>query len=140
VNKTQPTRQDFESYLKTVEPAGRRLEAQRLDALFRKVTRYQPLLWGPGLVGYGRYHYEYASGRQGDYLATGFSPRKAKLTVYIVPGYEEFGELLSELGPHQLGKSCLYLKKLDDVDEVVLGRLIGAGLTALRKLWQVEKT
>lgn len=125
-------------FLSNVEPERRRLEAERLDALFRKVTRYEPVMWGPSIVGYGRYHYEYASGRKGDYLATGFSPRKAKLVVYILPGYEEFGDILADLGKYELGKSCLYLSKLDDVDLAVLGRLIRAGLTSLRKLAKVK--
>jgi len=139
-NKTQPTVQRVDAFFGTLEPERRREEAQRLDALFRKVTRYGPVMWGPTIVGYGKYHYKYASGREGDYLATGFSPRKAKLVVYILAGYEDFGELLADLGKHQLGKSCLYLNQLDDVDEAVLGRLIRAGLTALRKVSKVEPT
>jgi len=139
-NKTRPTAGSAKAFLAEVEPERRRLEGQRLDALFRKVTGYEPVLWGPTIVGYGKYHYKYASGREGDYLATGFSPRKAKLVVYILPGYEDFGDLLADLGKHQLGKSCLYLNSLDDVDEAVLGRLIRAGLSSLRKQAKVLAT
>ena len=88
----------------------------RLDAIFREVTGWAPKMWGPSIVGYGRYHYVYDSGREGEMCATGFSPRKANLVVYIMPGYADFSALLADLGKHKLGKSCLYLNKLADID------------------------
>ncbi len=138
--KTQPTEVDVADFLAQVEPKQRRIDGQRLDALFREVTGFEPRMWGPTIVGYGRYHYVYDSGREGDYLATGFSPRKANLVLYIMPGYADFGGILDRLGKHKLGKSCLYINKLADVDETVLAELIRAGLKDLDSRWKVQPT
>ncbi len=138
--KTQPTEVDVADFLAQVEPGQRRIDGQRLDALFREVTGFEPRMWGPTIVGYGRYHYVYDSGREGDYLATGFSPRKANLVLYIMPGYADFGGILDRLGKHKLGKSCLYINKLADVDETVLAELIRAGLKDLDSRWKVQPT
>ncbi len=139
-NKTQPTEVDVADFLAQVEPGQRRIDGQRLDALFREVTGFEPRMWGPTIVGYGRYHYVYDSGREGDYLATGFSPRKPNLVLYIMPGYADFGGILDRLGKHKLGKSCLYINKLADVDETVLAELIRAGLKDLDSRWKVQPT
>ncbi len=95
-------------------------------------------MWGPSIVGYGRYHYRYKSGREGDFLATGFSPRKTALSIYIMPGYADFGDILSRLGKHKTGKSCLYVNKLADIDPEVLSELIRAGLADLETHWPVH--
>jgi len=139
-NKTQATGVDVRDFLNAVEPARRRGDALRLDALFRNVTGFRPVMWGASIIGYGQYHYVYASGREGDFLATGFSPRKAGLSVYIMPGYADFSAILADLGRHKLGKACLYINKLEDVDEAVLYRLIRAGLDDLATLWPVQPT
>jgi hypothetical protein len=135
--KTQSTALDREVWLAGVEPA-RRAEAGRLLAIFAEATGWEPRLWGPSMVGFGRYVYRYDSGHGGESLATGFSPRKAELSVYILPGYADFGSILSRLGPHRLGKSCLYIKRLDAVDEGVLRELIRAGLEDLARQWPVH--
>jgi hypothetical protein len=135
-----PTDVDPAAFLASVTPDRRRDEAQALDALFRRVTGWAPRMWGPSMVGYGRYAYRYGSGHAGDTLATGFSPRAAKLVVYILPGFDGVGALLADLGPHSLGKSCLYLSRLDCVDHDVLARLIRAGLDDLATRWTVEPT
>ncbi|WP_298850472.1 DUF1801 domain-containing protein [uncultured Ruegeria sp.] len=137
-NKTVPTDQAVADFLATIKPARRAEDAQALDNLFRTVTGYAPVMWGPSIIGYGRYHYRYKSGREGDFLATGFSPRKSALVIYIMPGYADFGDITSRLGKHKLGKSCLYVNKLADVDTGVLSELIRAGLDDLNKLWPVE--
>lgn len=137
-NKTAPTEQTPESFLSTVTPPRKAEEAQVLDQLFRHVTGFQPVMWGPSIIGYGRYHYRYASGREGDFLATGFSPRKAAHSIYIMPGYADFSAILSRLGKHKLGKSCLYVNKLADIDLDVLAELIRAGLADLGQRWPVE--
>ncbi len=139
-NKTVPTDQSVDSFLAAVQPESKAADAQVLDELFRRVTGFDPLMWGPSMVGYGRYHYTYRTGRQGDFLATGFSPRKAAFSIYIMPGYAEFGEILNRLGKHKLGKSCLYVNKLADIDLVVLEELIAAGLKDLENYWPVEPT
>ena len=137
-NKTQPTDRDVMTFLKAVMPERRRRDALRLDRIFREETGYNPVMWGPAIVGYGRYHYVYKSGREGDFLATGFSPRKAALSVYIMPGYADFGDILARLGKHKTGKSCLYINKLADIDEDVLRELIRAGLRDLATHWPVQ--
>ena len=139
-NKTQPTTADVRTFLEAVEHPTRRADGLRLDEIFREETGFAPVMWGPTIVGYGRYHYKYASGREGDFLATGFSPRKANLSIYIMPGYADFGDMLDRLGKHKKGKSCLYLNKLADIDEVVLRELIRAGLRDLASHWPVEPT
>lgn len=137
-NKTTQTAQSVKDFLAGVEPERRRKDAERLLQIFEEVTGFEGKMWGPSIVGFGRYHYKYDSGREGDSLATGFSPRKANLSVYILPGYTDFGAILDRLGKHKIGKSCLYLNKLDDVDESVLKELISAGLEDLNTRWTVH--
>ncbi len=139
-NKTQAGDQDVGAFLQAVLPERRRHEGLRLDALFREASGFVPRLWGANIVGYGAYHYRYATGREGDWLATGFSPRKAKLSLYIMPGYQDYGAILQDLGKHSLGKSCLYINKLNDVDEAVLVRLIRQGLVDLNRIYGVTPT
>ena len=136
-NKTVETTQSVAEFLSMVEPEKKRLDAMELDRIFRDVTGFEPRMWGPSIVGYGRYHYKYATGREGEFLATGFSPRKANLSVYIMPGYADFQDILDRIGKHKKGKSCLYINKLADVDTDVLAELIRAGLDDLGKHWPV---
>ncbi|TNF22539.1 MAG: DUF1801 domain-containing protein [Rhodobacteraceae bacterium] len=139
-NKTKATDASVEAFLAAVAPEPKRRDAQALDALFRRVTGYRPRMWGPTILGYGQYHYRYASGREGDFLATGFSPRKANLSIYILPGYADFGDLLGRLGKHKTGKSCLYVNKLANIDLEVLEELIAVGLRDLNSHWPVMPT
>ena len=139
-NKTQPTVQAVSEFIATVEPQRRHDDAVTLDALFQKITGWEPRMWGPSIIGYGQYHYTYDSGREGDFLATGFSPRKANLVIYIMPGYADFSDILGRLGKHKLGKSCLYINKLADVDIEVLRELVSAGLDDLSSRWPVTAT
>lgn len=135
-NRTVAGAEPAEDFLARIEPAARRDEARRLDAIFRQATGFRPVVWG-SILGYGRYRYRYDSGREGESLATGFAMRKAEIVVYIMPGYADFGHLLAQLGPHRLGKSCLYLRHLDGIDAAVLARLIAAGLADLASHWPV---
>lgn len=135
--KTKSAALDREVWLAGVEEK-RRGEAERLLAIFGEVTGWEPRLWGPSMVGFGRYEYRYESGHSGESFATGFSPRKAELSIYILPGYADFGPILARLGPHKLGKSCLYVRRLDAVDEGVLRELIRAGLADLGKRWPIH--
>ncbi|MEM1142900.1 MAG: DUF1801 domain-containing protein [Pseudomonadota bacterium] len=123
-----------------VEHPVRKADAESLDALFRRITGWEPKMWGPSMVGYGSYHYRYESGREGDFLATGFSPRKSNLSIYIMPGYADFQSLLETLGKHKHGKSCLYINKLADADLGVLEKLIRAGLKDLKGKYTVTGT
>lgn len=136
-NKTKPNDADVLAFLGAVEPERRRVDALRLNEIFREVTGFEPVMWGASIVGYGSYHYVYKSGREGDFLATGFSPRKTSLTIYIMPGYADFGDILKRLGKHRTGRSCLYINRLDAVDEHALRELIAAGLRDLGTRWPV---
>ncbi|MBY6154247.1 DUF1801 domain-containing protein [Vannielia litorea] len=137
-NATQPTDADPRAFCEAVVHPGRREDALRLLDLFGQTSGYAPRMWGPTIVGFGQYHYTYASGRTGDWLATGFSPRKANMVVYIMPGYTDFSHILARLGPHKIGKSCLYLGRLGKIDEAVLAELIRAGLDDLGTRWPVS--
>ena len=136
-NKTQPTDMDPQAFIARSDPP-RRNEASRLLELFEDVTSFPAVMWGPSIIGVGRYHYRYASGRDGDFLATGFSPRKSAISVYIMPGYADYSDILKDLGKHKTGKSCLYIKRLTDVDLDVLANLIRVGLRDLDEIWPVS--
>lgn len=137
-NKTQPTTVDVDAFLSAVEPERRREDGQALNTLFKRVTGWAPVMWGPSMIGYGSYHYRYDSGREGESLATGFSPRKSNLSIYIMPGYADYSAILDRLGKHKTGKSCLYVNRLSDVDLDVLAELIQAGLDDLGRRWPVR--
>ncbi len=137
-NKTQATEVDVTAFLDAVEHPTRRADGLALDAMFRQITGWTPRMWGPTIVGYGAYHYRYDSGREGDFLATGFSPRKTNLSIYIMPGYADFSSILDRLGKHKIGKSCLYINKLADIDMEVLAELIRAGLQDLNQKYPVQ--
>jgi hypothetical protein len=137
-NKTRPTDMPVEAFLDSVEPDRKREEAKTLDALFRRVTGWVPVMWGPSMIGYGAYHYRYESGREGDMFATGFSPRKARHSIYILPGYADYSAILSRLGKHATAKSCLYVNKLADIDLDVLAELIDTGVKDLSLRWPVQ--
>lgn len=128
--KTKPTQVSVDDYFAAVEPARKREDAAVLDALFRKVTGMVPEMWGPTIVGYGRYHYRYESGHEGDMCRAGFSPRKAKHSLYLLGcrGTDEAMEtLLSRLGKHSRGVGCLYVNRLADIDLAVLEEMIALG-------------
>jgi len=131
---------EVETFLAQVTPERRHAEAAKLDRFFRDVTGWQPVLYSGGMLGYGRYDYTYKSGRTGSWFATGFAPRKAKLSIYIMPGYADFDDILARLGKHTKGKSCLYLNKLEDADMDVLADLVQAGLKDLAGHWPVHAT
>lgn len=118
-------------------PAEKQDEARRLNAIFQDVTGWAPRLWGKKLIGYGQYHYRYDSGREGDFLATGFSMRARDISLHILPGYTEFPDIAARLGPHTRGKSCWYVKSLDAVDEAALRDLIRAGLDDLGAQYEI---
>lgn len=136
-NKTTASDLDPRAFIDAVPHPTRRADGLVLLDLFSDVTGFDPVMWGPTIIGYGRYHYQYDSGREGDFLATGFSPRKANLSIYIMPGYQDYSEIMARLGKHKLGKSCLYVNKLADIDLDVLGELISAGLQDLDRKWPV---
>ncbi|MEL7205133.1 MAG: DUF1801 domain-containing protein [Pseudomonadota bacterium] len=123
--------------LSSIKHARRRADAQALLPFFQDVTGYDPVIWSGSIIGFGRYHYTYDSGREGDFLATGFAPRKASMSIYILPGYQDYSEILSRLGPHKTGKACLYITRLDHIDMTVLRELIQTGLRDLSLMYPV---
>lgn len=125
--KTKPTDESVADFLAGVEPERRRLEGTRLRDMMREITGEKPVMWGPSIVGFGLMRYRYATGREADWMRVGFSPRKAALSLYGLKGGPDTADLLSRLGPHTAGAGCVYVKKLDDVDEAVLRRLIALG-------------
>jgi hypothetical protein len=127
-NKTQITDVKPADFIATVEHPVRRKDAEVLLDLFERITGWEPRMWGPAIIGFGEYHYKYDSGREGDFMRTGFSPRKANMVVYVMPGYTNYDPILERLGKYKTGKSCLYINKLDDVDLSVLEELVRAGL------------
>lgn len=131
-NKTQPTKLTPAAFINTISDEKQRTEAKILLSIFDDVTKTKGVMWG-NIFGFGSYHYTYPSGREGDFLATGFAIRKSGPTIYIMPGYQDYSELLQKIGPHKLGKSCLYLKNLDELHVPTLKKLIRAGLRDLRK-------
>ena len=127
-NKTRITEVAPEDFIVAVEPEAKRADAKVLDALFRRVTGESAKMWGPSIIGYGEYHYRYASGHEGDMCRAGFSPRKAKHSLYLMCGSPkeevQFAPLLARLGKHSRGKGCLYVNKLADIDLGVLEEMV----------------
>jgi hypothetical protein len=134
-NKTQKTTVSPKAFLQTIEPTQRREDCMTLLDLMTDITGLQPKMWGTAIIGFGDYHYTYDSGREGDFFRTGFAPRAQNLTVYIMPGYQDFSEQLARLGKHKLGKSCLYFKRLTDIDQTVLREIIKKGLLIMEDIY-----
>ena len=139
-NNTKPTQTSVADFIAAIEHPTRKADALVLDAMFRRITGWQPRMWGPTIIGYGSYAYTYESGHSGTSLATGFSPRKANQVLYIMPGYQEFGPLLDRLGKHKLGKACLYINKLTDVDLQIVEEIVRAGIDDLGTRWTISPT
>ena len=131
--KTIPTDQSVEAFLDGVEHEKKREDSYAILQLMREVTGEDPVMWGDSIVGFGSYHYKYASGREGDWMLTGFSPRKQNLTLYIMDGFDEYDALLDRLGKHKTGKSCLYINKLDDVDHDTLRELVKQSVAHMKE-------
>ncbi|MEO1150147.1 MAG: DUF1801 domain-containing protein [Pseudomonadota bacterium] len=123
-NKTAPTTQSVDAFVKAVEHETRRADALKCLTLMRKITGEDPVMWGPSIVGFGQYHYKYESGREGDMLNVGFSPRKSSMVLYVLGSLGEDEPLLKKLGKYKTGRACLYINKLADVDMTVLEKII----------------
>lgn len=132
-NKTQRNKKSVSAFLKSVEDPQRRADAVEICKLMEKITKRKPEMWGDSLIGFGSYHYKYASGREGEWFLTGFSPRKQNLTLYIMTGFDKYDELMKKLGKYKTGKSCLYLNKLSDADPKVLQKLIRESVKFVEK-------
>ena len=131
-NKTKPTKVSVASFIDQIADQTKRSDAKALVKLMREVTGEPPKMWGPSIIGFGTCHYEYDSGREGDMPAAGFSPRKPAIVIYILTGARGSEALFAKLGRHTIGKSCLYIKKLADVDQAVLKTLVVKSIAEIR--------
>jgi hypothetical protein len=130
--KTRPTGDDVVAYLESIEDEQRRADCFALLELLQRVTGAEPVLWAGGIIGFGDYHFHYASGREGEWFEAGFASRKANIAVYVMPGLEPFAEILERLGKHSIGVGCLYIKRLADIDLNVLEELLSSAVHELR--------
>lgn len=131
--KTKPTEVSAESHIAAIVNEEQRNDAQTLVALMRRVTGQEPIMWGPSIVGFGSYHYKYASGHEGDSALTGFAVRGRELVVYIAPDFEGRDVLLANLGKHETGKVCVYIRRLADVDLGVLETLVARSIADTKR-------
>ncbi len=122
--KTQKNDASVTAFLNSIEDEKKRQDSFTILELMKDVTGSDPVMWGTSIIGFGHYHYKYASGRENDWMLTGFSPRKQNITLYIMSGFDQYDDLLGKLGKHSTGKSCLYIKKLEHIDLDVLRELV----------------
>ena len=130
--KTKRNDTSVEGFLNGIADERKRQEAFTILHLMQEVTGETPTMWGDTIVGFGSYHYKYASGREADWMLTCFSPRKQNLTVYIMAGFAQYDELMARLGKHATGSSCLYIKKLQDIDLTVLRELVSQSVAHMK--------
>lgn len=131
--KTQPTEASVREFLDSIDDEQKAADSRSLVEIMQRATGDPPKMWGSAMVGFGEYHYRYESGREGDWFLAGFSPRKRELSLYIMDGFERHQELMSRLGKHRTGKSCLYVKRLSDLNLDVLEQLVSESVTNMRR-------
>lgn len=131
--KTKANAASVDKFLKEVKDEKKRHDCFRIVEMMKEATKSEPRMWGTSIVGFGSYHYVYKSGREGDWFLTGFSPRKQNLSLYIMPGFDEYEGLLKRLGKDTTGKACLDIKELEDVDNKVLKELISKSVQKMAK-------
>lgn len=129
--KTQKTGASVQSYLNALEPPQRKKDCQRIHAIMQEVSGFDGSMWGTDIVGYGSYHYIYDSGREGDWMLTGFSNRKQSISIYLMSGFDVLNDQLQKLGKYKTGKSCLYIQKLDDIDTLILKEMIRTSINII---------
>lgn len=131
--KTKQNDRNVKEFLNTLTDDKKREDSFKILELMKSVAKEEPKMWGNSIIGFGSYHYKYESGRESDWFLTGFSPRKQNLAIYIMPGFSRYSELLKKLGKHSIGKSCLYIKKLEDIDMEVLRELVEQSVLDMKK-------
>ena len=134
--KTQPNDLNVEEFLDSVEPESKRDDAREVLKIMQNVTGEKPVMWGESIVGFGKYKYVYESGREGEWMLTGFSPRKQSLTIYLMSGFDNMGDLVEKLGKHKSSVSCLYIKRLSDIDKEVLEEMILTSVEIIKKRYE----
>lgn len=122
--KTTPNQKSVEEFLNGVEAEQKRKDCFEILEMMAQITQATPQMWGESIIGFGNYRYKYESGREGDWFLTGFSPRKQNLTLYIMAGFQQYEQLMQQLGKYKTGSSCLYIKRLADIDKAILKKLI----------------
>ena len=132
-NKTMRNQNNVMDFLNAIQEEKKRRDALELLQQFTDATALRPEMWGSSIVGFGSYHYKYESGREGDFFLTGFSPRKQNLTIYIMPGFSRYPDLMNNLGKYKTGKSCLYIKKIEDINLEVLKELISLSVDYMNR-------
>lgn len=137
--KTKKHDASVDAFIAKVEPEYRREDCRVVIDIMSKITKADPVMWGSSIVGFGSYHYVYESGREGDWMLCGFSPRKQNLTLYIMSGFSNYEALMSKLGKHKTGKSCLYINKLADIDLKVLKTLIQRSVEHMKKQYREDR-
>ena len=139
-NKTKQTNASVDKFINSIKEKTTREDCYKIIELMKSVTKEEPKMWGSSIIGFGTYHYKYASGREGDMCITGFSPRKQNLTIYLMGGFEKQKAQLEKLGKHKTSKACLYIKSLDDVDQKILKEMIVNSVNYMKKTYlAVEK-
>ena len=136
--KTRKNNASVTAFLNAIDDKQKRADAKKISAMMRAATGSRARMWGPSIVCFGEYHYKYDSGRVGDFMITGFSPRKQALTLYVIPGFKPFESLMKKLGKYKTGKSCLYIRRLSDVDESVLEKLIAGSVKHMRNKYETK--
>ncbi|MFC7522734.1 DUF1801 domain-containing protein [Parapedobacter sp. GCM10030251] len=136
-NKTVETTASVVDFLDTLADDAKRKDSLRLTEIIKAETGFEPRMWGTSIIGFGSYHYHYDSGREGDAPLVGFSPRKNEFALYLAQDFEEREELLRQFGKHKTGKACIYVKKLADINEGILKRMIAASVNSTRKKYPV---
>ena len=131
--KTKKNDASVADFLNAVEKDQKRADAWTILEMMKEITGDEPAMWGDSIVGFGTYHYHYATGREGDWMVVGFSPRKRNLSLYIMSGFSEFEELLAKLGKHKTGVGCLYINKLGDIDMDVLREIVTKSVAFMRQ-------
>lgn len=131
--KTKPNNQSVDDFLHAIPDVNAKQDCLQICNLMQQVTGQEPQMWGTGIVGFGSYHYKYSTGQEGDWMLTGFAPRKQNLTLYFMSGFEPLAPMLNKLGKYKTGKSCLYINKLSDIDEEVLKEMLAASVQWLKE-------
>ena len=138
--KTRTTSASVVAFLKRIDDEARREDCRTLVRVMKRATGARPRMWGPSMVGFGSYHYRYASGHEGDCFLAGFAPRKRELTLYIMPGFDRYKTLLARLGKYRAGKACLYVRRLADVDLVMLEKLVTASVKHVKQVYGADRS
>ena len=134
-NKTKQTKASVDKFISAIKDENIRKDCYTIIKIMKSVTKEEPKMWGPSIIGFGTYHYKYASGREGDMCIVGFSPRKQNLTIYLVVGFEKQKALLAKLGKYKTSKVCLYIKSLKDVDVKILKEMIANSVKEMKKMY-----